>query len=191
MTLMRTMLVCVGALAFGCNGETVPVASEGTDTVGWNVLAEPPDAASGPVCLGGAIPSDDAGGVPCVILETLPFAQDPSSPESVCTSLVYPGLSAPDPTLLAAFKAAQETSWKQGGSVGQDPSTLPTCQLTQLSRPRSQDSSTEDCQASSSPGWCYVPPALSPDCAQTGAILLAPGTVPVGAQLYLECNPAW
>ncbi len=151
--------------------------------------------------------------VPCVILETLS-----SGSQADCSSGMYQGLSAPDPGVLAEFQQSQHNTWVQNGGLdaglGPDPSTLPTCEVTQLvamgAIPATDtadevkactDMTTEatshyqyaadfqagSCANSASAGWCYVTGAAAGgSCPQ--AILFSPGGNPqVGAQINLEC----
>jgi hypothetical protein len=71
---------------------------------------------------------DACGNVPCLLLATLP-----AGTESDCATT--PGMSLPDAASLATFQQQQQhDAWLSAGGAGTDPSTLPICQLDQLSQ---------------------------------------------------------
>jgi hypothetical protein len=123
--------------------------------------------------------------VPCLILVTL------SKPggEDQCAGIK--GLSAPPPDVLSRFQQAQHADWVSscGGKsscVLQDPSMLPTCQLTELTpTANAADFQNGDCSASMDPGWCYVEGAAAGSCSQQ--ILFTTGEPPQGATVTLQC----
>ncbi len=92
-------------------------------------------------------------------------------------------MSAPDPTILQEFESAAVQSWQQGGSVGPNPSTLPTCEVKQLMG--ADLDSNGSCKASSKSGWCYVTGTAAGTCSQ--AIIFTNGAIPTGAQINLQC----
>jgi hypothetical protein len=72
----------------------------------------------------------------------------------------------------------------------QDPSTLPTCQLNELTPMTNggKDFQNGDCSASSDPGWCYVSGAAAGTCSQQ--ILFTANQPPQGATVTLQCLEA-
>lgn len=134
-------------------------------------------------CLPEPLQPDGSGVVPCLILVTLPTPGD----ESACSG--QPGMSVPDPDILAHFQQAQETGWQQGGGAASgtpDPATLPVCQLAELTPMANQaDFTNGSCVGSSDPGWCYVTGAAAGTCSQ--AILFTKNTPPSGATVSLQC----
>jgi len=119
-------------------------------------------------------PDPTTGVVPCLILATLPQKGD----ESQCTG----GLSVPDPTVLAQFRASAEQQFNTNGGADAglvDPATLPVCQVNQNVVPAGQSCKT------GAPGWCYVTGAAAGSCSQ--AILFANGTLLPGTQISLQC----
>jgi len=161
-------------------------------------------------------PDPTCGDVQCLILETLATGS-----QSDCSSGKYAGLSSPDPDVLSKFQASQSAAWAANGGadagLGPDPSTLPTCQVTQLvpqsfmanaasctntTTPPSYTvtnngvTTTEyaydafqggTCAASTQAGWCYVSGSAAGGSCPQ-AILVSPGGNPqVGAQINLEC----
>jgi hypothetical protein len=137
-------------------------------------------------CLPQTLSTEDAGaGVPCLILATLPNASNPSNPQADCSNAsAYPGMTPPDPTILQQFETAAVQAWNQGGQVGPNPSTLPTCQVNQITSPSELDANGS-CKSSSTPGWCYVTGVGAGTCAQ--AILFSPGAIPTGSTINLQC----
>jgi hypothetical protein len=122
--------------------------------------------------------------VPCLILVTLPKEGD----ESVCSAVPSLGLSAPDPTVLALFKAEQEAAWDPAsGSI--DPRKLPTCALKQLTNTRTTNASDfgpdGTCSDSTNSGWCYVEGARG--CPQQILFTQAGTDVTSGAMVNLQC----
>jgi hypothetical protein len=120
--------------------------------------------------------------VPCLILVTLPKQGD----ESACSKI--PGLSAPDPIVLAAFKAAQEAAWDPGsGAI--EPKLLPTCALKQLTNTQATDAQDfgpdGTCSGSTHSGWCYVEGAEG--CPQQILFTPAGTVVTSGATVNLQC----
>ncbi len=158
--------------------------------------------ALGQPCLPDALPADPScGAAACALLETV----GAGGTQADCGSGMYPGFTQPDPSVLAQFNAAQHASWVQAGGltagIGPDPSTLPTCQVTQLvpaSNPPGPACATSHtqveadflggtCAASAEAGWCYVQGAAAGTCPQ--AIVFSPGARPqAGAQIRLVCQ---
>ncbi|MDP9149302.1 MAG: hypothetical protein M3O36_05085 [Myxococcota bacterium] len=69
-----------------------------------------------------------------------------------------------------------------------DPSTLPTCALTELSpslNPASFDANGS-CAASNASGWCYVEGGAPPACPQS--VVFSAGEPPPGALVTLQCR---
>jgi hypothetical protein len=93
--------------------------------------------------------------------------------ESACAGV---GLTAPDPGLLAAFRASAQGS----ASMGQ-----PVCQLPQI-----DETPGATCANASQAGWCYVVNAggQTPAGACNQAIVLTSGGAQTaGAALVLAC----
>jgi hypothetical protein len=157
-------------------------------------------------------PDPTCGNVPCLILETLSTGTQDDCGSNGMPSTKYPGLTQPDKTVLDQFNQSQHNAWAQNGGLdaglGPDPSSLPTCEVTQLVassvvNPAETSGCTASasighynligdfqggtCAASSEAGWCYVQgKAAGGSCPQ--AILFSPGGNPVvGAQISLEC----
>jgi hypothetical protein len=147
--------------------------------------------------------SKTCGDVQCLILETLAQA----GPEDDC--LKIPGLSIPDPTVLAKFRDQQKAD--QGSISGDagpgfvDQTRLPVCQVAQLiPGGTNRDPSCANnaalkfpadfpgggtCANSTEAGWCYVTGAVAGTCPQ--AILFsATGNPQVGAKISLQCIEA-
>ena len=120
--------------------------------------------------------------VPCLVLATLAKGD--------CSTV--PGMSDPPADVLSRFQEAQRSAYLAscGGKTScvlQDPSTLPTCQLQELTRAthNGTDFQNGDCSASTNPGWCYVVGAAASSCAQQ--ILFTSGEPPQGATVTLQC----
>jgi hypothetical protein len=117
--------------------------------------------------------------VPCLILATLPSK---NAGQGVCTTTA--GLSAPDPTVLSQFLAAQEAQYQQNGGADAglpDPADYPICQVNQVVVPAGGS-----CKGGSNgQGWCYVTGTAAGSCSQ--AILFAPGVPPSGSTISLQC----
>ncbi len=134
---------------------------------------------------------DRCGNVPCLLLATLP-----SGTQASCAST--PGMSQPDASILALFQQQQHDAWAAAGSVGMDPSTLPTCQMNQLSQlpkgadptscptpaPAADFDASGSCKFSKDPGWCY---ATSSGGGCNQAIVFSQGQPPSGATVSLQC----
>jgi hypothetical protein len=133
-------------------------------------------------CLPQTLTADASGQVPCLILATLPSASNSSNPQADCTNGKYAGYTNPDAQILQQFQAAAEVAWTQGGKVGPDPKSLPTCQVGQLPNTALQNGT---CKASGDKGWCYVTGTAAGTCAQ--AIIFSPGTIPTGTTINLQC----
>jgi hypothetical protein len=135
-------------------------------------------------CLPQTLEVSDAGtGVPCLILATLESATNPSNPQADCSNTkTYPSLSEPDATILAQFQAAAHANWLLNNKQGVDPSTLPTCQVAQLTGSQVVGGT---CKGSQDPGWCYVTGVSAGTCPQ--AIIFTQGAVPTGATINLQC----
>jgi hypothetical protein len=128
-------------------------------------------------CLPQKLTQTDAG-TPCLILATLPTGS-----QSECGTSATPGMTQPDPQILQQFQSSQHQQWEvQNGGVGTDPSTLPTCEVDQLTGSQLVGGS---CKTASTPGWCYVTGAAAGTCEQ--AILFSPNTLPAGTQINLQC----
>ena len=142
--------------------------------------------ALGSQCLPQKLTPDANGQLPCSILAQLPTASDPSDPQADCTNGKFPGLSAPDPAILAGFLESQEEAWLANGGdagpAGPDPRTLPTCEVNELAASQLVAGS---CKTSSALGWCYVTGSAAGACDQ--AIVLSPTTVPAGTAVNLQC----
>ncbi|MGO8995940.1 MAG: hypothetical protein ACLQVI_21715 [Polyangiaceae bacterium] len=136
-------------------------------------------------CLPQTLQAEDGGATPCLILATLPNVITKGNPQADCSLTgTYPGMGPPDPTILAEFQSAQEQAYQQGGGIGVDPTTLPTCQVNQLVG-NQLVGTPPSCKASPTKGWCYVEGAAAGTCAQ--AILFSPGTLPTGTTINLQC----
>jgi hypothetical protein len=146
-----------------------------------NVLAD--------ACLPQKLDVDACGNVECLILVTL------LDPTKTCADL--PGMVPAPAAVLQTFQKNQHDAWIAGGMVGTDPSTLPTCELQQLSQlPSGTDpalcappvgtfDAAGSCAASSEPGWCYVEGAAAGLCSQS--ILFSAGQPPSGTVVSLQC----
>jgi hypothetical protein len=120
------------------------------------------------LCLPQPLPIDPSGEVRCRIVEMLPTAGD----ESAC--LAVPGLSMPDPSVVAEIRAAQSMD-----------ATYPICQLTQIPADAWAGAS---CVGAAQAGWCYVSgPAAGADCAQA-LRFSATGTPQPGARVLIGCD---
>ncbi|HEY5146517.1 MAG TPA: hypothetical protein VII82_07105, partial [Polyangiaceae bacterium] len=89
-----------------------------------------------------------------------------------------------DATTLAHFKADQHAAYVQSqpAAGSTDPSTLLTCELTQLTP-------QVDCSTGSKDGWCYIDtPGAVKGCAQ--AILFNPQAIKGGVVTSLQCIEA-
>ena len=123
--------------------------------------------------------------VPCLILVTLAKGN--------CSTVA--GMSNPPAAVLARFQAAQHLAWQSscGGKsscVLTDPSTLPTCQLEELTTTtdNGKDFQNGTCAASTNAGWCYVEGAAAGSCSQQ--IVFTNGYPPAGATVTLQCLEA-
>jgi hypothetical protein len=143
-------------------------------------------------CLPQKLDVDPCGNVRCLVLATLADATQ------TCDEVA--GMLPPPVDILATFQKSQHDAWVVAGSSGQDPSTLPTCELQQLTQiPPGTDPSlcpaaigtfdaSGSCASSSQPGWCYVTGAAAGFC--PGSILFSNGEPPSGAVVTLECLEA-
>ncbi len=153
-----------------------------------NAIADRLKSALGVRCLPQRLNADaTTGEVPCLILVTLPKAGD----ETVCASLS--GLRMPtDANVLSRFRASQHASWVQSGGDKTglpDPNLFPVCQLDQLTAAKSPMGTfgpDGTCDASATPGWCYVTGPAAGNCSQQ--ILFTANEPPPGATLNLVCN---
>ncbi len=168
-------------------------------------------------CLPQKLTPSNCGNVACLILETIPTQTgfNPSDPQYInkvqAACAMFPGLTAPDPTVLAKFNQQQDAAWSSNGGadagLGPQPSTTLTCQVTQLVNSMAGpfdpscmvmsaeaqghyqyigDFAAGSCAAASEAGWCYVQGAAAGTCSQ--AILFsASGNPQVGAQINLQC----
>src|ERR1019366_9319584 len=105
----------------------------------------------------------------------------PTTCKSVNSSSAAPntGYVDPDPTVLKHFQTDQHAAWIAGGSTGTDPSTLLTCELTQLT-PNVQ------CDTGANDGWCYIDtPGAVKGCTQ--AILFNKQALTAGVTTSLQC----
>jgi hypothetical protein len=137
---------------------------------------------------------DACGNVPCLLMATLP-----SGTEADCAST--PGMSVPDPSSLAYFQQQQHIAWLNTGGGGTDPSTLPTCQLDQLSQlpagasasscptpsPATDFDGNGSCKYSKDPGWCYVRGGADAGTGCQQAIVFSHGEPPPGVTVSLQC----
>ncbi len=120
-------------------------------------------------CVPQALARDEKSGeVPCLLLETLPTADD--------TCAKYK-LKDPDPTVLKAFLDSRKQNAEEGDTTAT--STLPVCEIPQIVK----DSPSESCEADADAGWCYVTDFGK--CKQS-VLLTASAQVP-GSQTYLQC----
>ncbi len=123
--------------------------------------------------------------VPCLVLGTFPVAANMTTcAQQNSAGATGTGYVDLDPTTLqhftedqhAAFVASQPTPGET------DPSTLLTCQLTQLTP-------QIDCSTGSGDGWCYIDtPGAVKGCAQ--AILFNPQATKGGVVTSLQCIEA-
>jgi hypothetical protein len=137
-------------------------------------------------CLPETLTQDSTGAVPCLILATLPATsqQNKNNPENDCNN-ASAGLAIPDPTTLAQFLQTAEAAWIANGGAdggaGQDPKTLPTCVVSQITNVPAGST----CKTSNTAGWCYVSGAAAGTCPQ--AIVFTSGTPPSGSTINLQC----
>ncbi len=136
-------------------------------------------------------PDPMTGKVPCLVLLTL---ANPG-PQSQCDNAAQ-GLSETPGDVLTRFQAAPHAAWVASGGAASnlpDPSSYPTCVLTELTTQLAQQANrssqefpagTQDCSQSMDPGWCYLT-GTSNGCAQQ--ILFTAGQPPPGAQASLQC----
>jgi hypothetical protein len=110
-------------------------------------------------------------------------------------------MSVPDPAILATFQQQQHVAWLNAGGGGVDPSTLPSCQMNQLSQlpagasasscpapsPASDFDVSGSCRYSKDPGWCYVRSGTDAGTGCQQAIVFAQGEPPPGVTVSLEC----
>jgi hypothetical protein len=122
---------------------------------------------------------DDAGDLPCLVLATLTQS---GQTDKTCTDGSISSLEAVPDGVLAHFRNDQHAEWMAAGSMGIDPSTLPTCSVKQVF-PSEFPPGTGICATSTVEGWCYVENTKS--CAQ--ALYFSPNGLPKGAQISLQC----
>ncbi len=138
------------------------------------------------------------GGVPCLILLTLPPNGGTCKvPNCTGNGLVGPGgTTAPGQTLdqavLDAFCDSQEAAYQQevaaaGSSAGLPDPALQAFGARQQLTPGANAAhfSNGSCIGSTSPGWCYVTGAAAGRCPQ--AIVFTPSEPPSGAIVSLRC----
>ena len=137
---------------------------------------------------------DACGNVPCLLMATLP-----SGTEADCATT--PGMTVPNPASLSDFQQQQHLAWLDAGGTGTDPSTLPSCQLNQLSRlpagasasscpapsPATDFDATGSCKYSKDPGWCYVQSGADAGTGCRQAIVFSQGQPPPGVTVSLQC----
>jgi hypothetical protein len=195
---LAQLLGSQGFVASLCPIDVTPAAGETTQSdplFGYNPavngIVDRLKASLGEQCLPEALAPGSCGTIGCSIFVSLPTAGGAAACDAAA------GLSAPSASALQALQAKQHAAWVSGGSVGVDPSTLPTCLLQQLSQlpagasagscppPAGTFDASGSCAASPSPGWCYVTGAGAGTCPQ--AIVFSNGEPPAGAIVTLEC----
>ncbi len=120
-------------------------------------------------------PDPTTNEVPCLILVQLPPGQ---------TSCNVPGLSDPDPQVLASFQQQAEQNFQQNGGADAgliDPAQLTVCQANEI--PEAANGSCKGDTTQS--GWCYVTGSAAGTCQQ--AILFTAGFPPSGSKISLQC----
>jgi hypothetical protein len=125
-----------------------------------------------------AVETPDGLQVPCLVLASLPNTHS-GDESAVCNP---PGLSVPDPKVLANFDANQHAQWLLDTTTT-DLSTLATCEVNQIHVPAGQTCVTP---GATEKGWCYVTGAAAGEC-DTQAILYTPNSTPNGAIVNLQC----
>jgi hypothetical protein len=130
-------------------------------------------------CLPGPLSVDTTGHVPCLVLATLE-AGKANQPEDVACNRPDQGLSVPPANVLLPFQKTQHDAWIAANRVGEDSSTLPTCQVAQIAYEKASS-----CAKDSNPGWCYVTGGEDEKCAE--AIQFTAGTPPNGSTVTLQC----
>jgi hypothetical protein len=133
-------------------------------------------------CLPQPLNVDMSGHAPCLVLATLPSAS--GNGEAACDNAAE-GLGIPDASVLVPFQQEQHKAWLAARRPGVDPSTLPTCEVTQIPYVANGSCAKDP----SNPGWCYVTGGLSTGkCAQ--AIQFTARTPPSGSTVTLQCIEA-
>jgi hypothetical protein len=133
-------------------------------------------------CLPEPLDVDSTGAVECMVLAQLPALGG----ESACDPSL--GLSVPDASILANYRATAESNWQANGGTASgvlDPAGYPVCQVSQL---ESKDLVGGSCKRATKPGWCYVTGANADGCAQE--VLFSPNSLPSGSKVSLECLEA-
>jgi hypothetical protein len=122
--------------------------------------------------------------VPCLVLGTFPVAANASTCAQQNPAGATDGYKDLDPTTLQHFTADQHAAFvaSQPTPGETDPSTLLTCELTQLAPQM-------DCSTGDGDGWCYIDtPGAVKGCAQ--AILFNPKATKGGVVTNLQCIEA-
>jgi hypothetical protein len=142
-------------------------------------------------CLPQALHPGADGVVACEILLQIPNGAAGTS--GTCTNPVCPamaGLAVPPSNDLPSFCQGLEDAYNQAGgaSTGMiDPTSVPVCQLVQLSEARTPyDFQGGSCESGADPGWCYVTGTAAGKCSQ--AILFTKNALPGGAVAHLVCH---
>jgi hypothetical protein len=121
------------------------------------------------------------GTVPCLLLASFPAN---AMGQNYCDKTQnggIPGLSPPDPGVLARFQGPAIAAWtKLGSDPATDPRKQPVCQLTQIGA----DMANQVC-VSGGVGWCYVEGGAGGGCPQQ--ILFTANQPPQGAIVSLQC----
>jgi hypothetical protein len=177
-----------GIVSSLCPIHTTPVGA--TDPVygyrpAMNAIVQRLRDALGVQCLPVKLnPDPTTGGVTCQILATLAS----QGPQTSCNNPAL-GLSQPSTDVLSRLQTREHLAWLAAGGASSgspDPSTFPTCLLTQLTPDQNPgDFAGGGCSASIDPGWCYVEGTAAGACPQQ--ILFSAGEPPAGATLILQC----
>jgi hypothetical protein len=97
-----------------------------------------------------------------------------------------PGLSTPDPQVLASFQQQAEQNFQQNGGTDAglvDPATLTVCQANEI--PEAAGTGQTCKSNTTDSGWCYVTGTAAGTCQQ--AILFTTGFPPSGSKISLQC----
>jgi hypothetical protein len=111
-----------------------------------------------PLCVPSALPTDASGMAPCVVLMSL-------APGESCSGT--PGLTAPDPAIVASVKQDYPDLVLQ---------TQTLCEVPQLGAP---------CATGTQAGWCYVAGTNASPC--SSAINFTSGFPPTGSTAIIGC----